>query len=88
MKRTVLAVAIFLIAGAAAADDAPKAPLPASTPPEPPKAVFTADEGKKLYEYGLKVGIAQGMARAAVEAAQQEVKPVLEKLQPPAAPKP
>lgn len=79
MKR--FAFLLILGTGPAFAADAPPAP-------EPPKPVLTAEDGKKLYEYGLKVGMAQGMARAAMEAAQQDVKPILERMQPSPATKP
>lgn len=76
MKRLVLALLVG--SSSAFAADAPKPPLA----PEAPKPVLTADEGRKLYELGVKTGAAQATMQAEVRAAQQDVKPILDKLAP------
>ena len=72
-----LALALILAAGSALADETPK-------PPATPPTMLTVEEGRALY----KLGVTEGMARAAVQAAQQEAKSALEKINPSATAKP
>lgn len=73
MKRLVLV--LVLAAGSAFAQE--RAPAK-SAAPEPLKPTLTAEEGRKLYELGVKTG----MAQAVVSAAQTDMKPILDKLTP------